>query len=226
MQIKARICDGKIVEIWIITGVAEDGFAEDYNPYHDKRGRFAKAPHAVDKEKFCELLGKARASQPPDKAWRVDPQTVESINTNHPNAKFYATELESVFGVDANGDIFGVCMHSDDDIEGHMLLKMAIDRGGTKLDSYGGNHKFYVRNGFLPVSWCEFNEEYVKHLGWRKGIDDPEPVIFYKYIGIDNARHKEAMEKYYPDWENFTKDISPHKEYEDAQEYRDKEMKK
>ena len=37
MQIKARICDGKIVEIWIITGVAEDEFAEDWNSWQHPR---------------------------------------------------------------------------------------------------------------------------------------------------------------------------------------------
>lgn len=62
---------------------------------------------------------------------------------------------------------------------GHELLEEAVKAGGKKLDSFDGNFAFYLRNGFEPVSWTAFDENYAPK-GWEKGKNDPEPVIFFK----------------------------------------------
>lgn len=65
---------------------------------------------------------------------------------------------------------------------GHELLEEAVKAGGKKLDSFDGNFAFYLRNGFEPVSWTFFDENYTPK-GWMKGRDRPEPVVFFKYTG-------------------------------------------
>lgn len=41
---------------------------------------------------------------------------------------------------------------------------------------------FYIKNGFEPVSYTPFDEKYALE-GWKKELDKPEPVIFYKHTG-------------------------------------------
>ena len=71
-----------------------------------------------------------------------------------------------------------------------MMPTNGIENGGKKLDSYSGNHGFYVKCGFEAVSWCEFDEQYAPP-GWVKSRDKPEPVIFYKYTGQSNQSRNE-----------------------------------
>ena len=261
MQIKARICDGKIVEIWIITGVAEDEFAEDWNSWQHPRnddGTFRnvnssgfkawgvkrKIYNAVRKararnkrlyskededfkrvwhvkfdnvkssKEYCDLLKKARDSCKPEDRWRVDLQTPKSLAAHKKPVRKHSSKDGSVVAVDGEGDIFGVCHHQKDTtIYGSHLLAMAIMDGGTKLDSYDGNHEFYVENGFEPVSRYPFPTD-PDHI--PEGATGEEDIIFYKYVGKGNVNPK------YVELENF-KELVPYSgSYEAAQEKRDK----
>lgn len=56
------------------------------------------------------------------------------------------------------------------------------------LDSYEGNHEFYVKCGFEPVSWCKWNGEYAPD-DWNKEFGK-EDIIFYKYVGVGNVKRE------------------------------------
>ncbi|MBR1870839.1 MAG: hypothetical protein IJ802_03335 [Kiritimatiellae bacterium] len=88
----------------------------------------------------------------------------------------------SVFSIAGGCDIISVCKKSGDGMNATNLMKAAVEAGGDRLDSFDGNHAFYRRCGFEPVSWTPFNEQYAPE-GWTKGRDRPEDVVFYAYTG-------------------------------------------
>ncbi len=126
----------------------------------------------------------------PEKAWRVTVHSQQELEEEYPGAKLHITDGGSTVAVTKDGDIISVCGNPGDKLRGKDLLKLAVENGGKKLDSYSGNHGFYVKCGFEAVSWCEFDEQYAPP-GWVKGRDKPEPVIFYKYTGQSNQSRKE-----------------------------------
>lgn len=126
----------------------------------------------------------------PEKAWRVTVHSQQELEEEYPGAKLHITDGGSTVAVTRDGDIISVCGNPGDKLRGKDLLKLAVENGGKKLDSYSGNHGFYVKCGFEAVSWCEFDEQYAPP-GWVKGRDKPEPVIFYKYTGQSNQSRNE-----------------------------------
>lgn len=126
----------------------------------------------------------------PEKAWRVTVHTQQELEEEYPGAKLHITEGGSTVAVTKDGDIISVCGKPGDKLRGKDLMRLAVENGGKKLDSYSGNHGFYVKCGFEAVSWCEFDEQYAPP-GWVKGRDKPEPVIFYKYTGKSNQSRNE-----------------------------------
>lgn len=126
----------------------------------------------------------------PEKAWRVTVHSQQELEEEYPGAKLHITDGGSTVAVTKDGDIISVCGNPGDKLRGKDLLKLAVENGGKKLDSYSGNHGFYVKCGFEAVSWCEFDEQYAPP-GWVKGRDKPEPVIFYKYTGQSNQSRNE-----------------------------------
>lgn len=126
----------------------------------------------------------------PEKAWRVTVHSQQELEEEYPGAKLHITDGGSTVAVTKDGDIISVCGNPGDKLRGKDLLKLAVENGGKKLDSYSGNHGFYVKCGFEAVSWCEFDEQYAPP-GWVKGQDKPEPVIFYKYTGQSNQSRNE-----------------------------------
>lgn len=126
----------------------------------------------------------------PEKAWRVTVHSQQEFEEEYPGAKLHITDDGSTVAVTKDGDIISVCGNPGDKLRGKDLLKLAVENGGKKLDSYSGNHGFYVKCGFEAVSWCEFDEQYAPP-GWVKGRDKPEPVIFYKYTGQSNQSRNE-----------------------------------
>lgn len=126
----------------------------------------------------------------PEKAWRVTVHSQQELEKEYPGAKLHITDGGSTVAVTKDGDIISVCGNPGDKLRGKDLLKLAVENGGKKLDSYSGNHGFYVKCGFEAVSWCEFDEQYAPP-GWVKGRDKPEPVIFYKYTGQSNQSRNE-----------------------------------
>lgn len=126
----------------------------------------------------------------PEKAWRVTVHSQQELEEEYPGAKLHITDGGSTVAVTKDGDIISVCGNPGDKLRGKDLLKLAVENGGKKLDSYSGNHGFYVKCGFEAVSWCEFDEQYAPP-GWVKSRDKPEPVIFYKYTGQSNQSRNE-----------------------------------
>lgn len=126
----------------------------------------------------------------PEKAWRVTVHSQQELEEEYPGAKLHITDGGSTVAVTKDGDIISVCGNPSDKLRGKDLLKLAVENGGKKLDSYSGNHGFYVKCGFEAVSWCEFDEQYAPP-GWVKSRDKPEPVIFYKYTGQSNQSRNE-----------------------------------
>lgn len=186
---------------------------EKFNPYHDSRGRFSSANGATsftyapgkskahdnaiqrdmviyesanfgktDAKTFASAVASARSNCPEDKRWRVDAHSEKELTEDYAGAKFHVTKKGSTVAVTADGDIISVCKNPGDNLSGKDLMKIATENGGVKLDSFSGNHGFYTKCGFEPVSWTPFNEAYAP-AGWRKGVDSPEPVVFYKYTG-------------------------------------------
>ena len=113
-------------------------------------------------------------------AWRVDDTyTVE----DYKHKKLFELCGGSTVAVTDEGDIVSVCKNAVGGDRGSDLLKIAVANGGDRLDAFGEDlYHFYTKNGFEPVSWTPFNEEYAPH-DWVKGRDKPEPVIFYMYTG-------------------------------------------
>lgn len=95
----------------------------------------------------------------------------------------------------------------------------AVNNGGDRLDSYEGNHGFYIRNGFEPVSWCKWDQKY-KPPGWKPGRDHPEDVIFYKYTGKRAPKNV----NWRTDLEGFKKRVKASGNYDKAQAKRDKSI--
>ncbi len=143
----------------ILYEVPLDEFAKVFK---ETKTAFAKSPHGKD-------------------AWRVSDVTIDEFKEYHPDAHCYLTPNNSTVAITKDGDIISVCKHPDDtDIRGKDIIRMAIEKGGCKLDSYDGNHKFYTKCGFEPISWCHWNDEYTPS-DWKPGINEKEDVIFYRY---------------------------------------------
>jgi len=132
-------------------------------------------------------------------SWRVD---VHDIDDYDKNTNAFHTPGGSVVAVvkttdedHTKGDIISACVKPGSPEKGSDILKIAIANGGDRLDSFEGNHDFYVRNGFEPVSWCKFSDEHApdewkaQNKGFYNGMPDDklnvprEDVIFYRYTG-------------------------------------------
>lgn len=170
-----------------------------FNPYHDERGRFASAngassftfrpgqstahDNAIAREKgkgFQASIAAAKASIGERDRWRVDVHDAKDYEGD----KIHITPGGSTIAIEKDGNIVSVCKNAGDTgTRGSDLLKYAVENGGDRLDAFGPKlYDFYTKNGFEPVSYTEFNEKYAPE-GWVKGVDKPEPVLFYKYTG-------------------------------------------
>jgi hypothetical protein len=176
---------------------------------------------------FVKKLAEAKKSQDPRKGWRVTGLSKDELEDWHPDAKLHVTDGGSTIAID-KGDIVGVCVGSGDGkggfISGSMLLDFAVRNGGNKLDSYEGNHVFYTKSGFEPVSWCEWDPTYedsAREQGWDpdKG-DKREAIIFYKYVGKGNVKFsgEDGLEA-------FKKSVPVSNGYDEAKEHRNSSMK-
>lgn len=180
----------------------------------DDSGDFATPKSESERRRFVNALSDAKSSQPEGKAWRVD-TTHKQID--YKRDKILATRGGSVAAITPEGDIISVCKKRGDTQTGAELMREAVEAGGKKLDSYDGNFDFYVKTGFEPISWCKFDETYAPE-GWRKGIDKPEPVIFFKYVGIGNVENTDS--------ETFYRTVKPSISYYVAFAIRDARMER
>ncbi|MGF0055550.1 phage minor capsid protein [Peptoniphilaceae bacterium SGI.097] len=138
--------------------------------------------HNIPPEQFSKALSNAKKTVPERMRWRVSAFEKEE----HPNALLHITPGGSTVAID-KGDIISVCRRKGDTMHGDDIIHYAVEHGGVKLDSYSGNHDFYQRCGFEPVSWCRWNGEFAPP-DWKKEFRE-EPVVFYKYVG-KNARQE------------------------------------
>jgi len=161
-------------------------------------------------EKFRDAMIAAKESVAPEARWRVDVHKADEYDKD----RMYVSTGGSCVAIEPNGNIVSVCKNKGDVIHGSDLLQHAIENGGDRLDAFGGLYGFYVKQGFEPVSWTPFNEEYAPD-GWDKARDDAEPVIFYKYTGKSTTESKKE----------FFKRVKPSKDYDTAMSIRDKEIK-
>ena len=166
---------------------------------------------------FREMIKVAKESNPPDSRWRVDVHDAK----DYVNDKLFVSEGGSCVAVEPSGNIISVCKNQSDEIRGKDLLRKAVENGGDRLDAFGEDlYDFYTRNGFEPVSWTPFNEEYAPD-DWKQAKVDgynvePEPVIFYKYTG-------KQVNLSYKDFKDLVK---PAADYDTAMKIRDEETKK
>lgn len=132
--------------------------------------------------------------------------SAEEIAQDHPGSVCHVTEGGSTVAVEPNGNIWGVCGRPSDTLRGRELVQLAVENGGIMLDSYDGNHGFYVKCGFEPVSWCKWNGDF-KPPDWKEEFAKEEDIIFYKYVGIGNVNPK------YIDKKSFKKIIEASPDY-------------
>ena len=169
----------------------------------------------VKTPEFVDALTDAKATvakERPQDSWRVSSPSAEEFEQEHPGAVMHVTQGGSTVAVTPDGDIVGLCKKPSDSIKGKDLLKTAVENGGRKLDAFSGLYGFYITNGFEPVSWTPFDEEYAPsdwHAGYKK-----EPVIFWKYTGKESSLSLE----------DFFKNTQSSESYDEAKNKRDKEL--
>lgn len=162
--------------------------------------------------KFKRDFDVAKSTLPSGSEWRVD-DTYTAKDYEH--KKLFELPGGSCVAVTPEGDIVSVCKNLNGEDRGSDLLKVAIANGGDRLDAFGeGLYQFYTKNGFEPVSWTPFVEKHAPH-DWVKGRDNPEPVIFYRYVGSTPSIS-------YSDFINGTKPCVGEDGYDQAMRIRNK----
>ncbi len=203
----------------IFTAVENHGIMKWDESLHprDERGRFTSGDGFSNStpEDFSAAVATAQATCPPKDGWRVSAYDPDHYKSGM--KVLHVTDGGSCFAVTDDGDIVSVCKNANDtQCRGSDLMHMAIENGGVKLDSFSGNHGFYTKMGFEPVSWTPFNEEYAPP-GWVKGRDAAEEIIFYRYTGKTNQ----------PSKQEFLASVPPctgENGYDDAMKIRDKSL--
>ena len=177
----------------------------------------------TDSETFSKAINKAKQSQADSVKWRVSAYGSE----HYKDAKCFKTDDGSTVAVTDTGDIISVCA-SGSAIRGTgtKLMETAIKNGGTKLDSFSGNHGFYTKMGFEPISYTPFSEwalDDADRIIWKRAKGEPEDVIFYAYVGKENVKYsgREGLKKFLSEGKKFEGDDG----YDKALEYRDKWLK-
>lgn len=160
--------------------------------------------------RFHDGIKRAKSSNGERERWRVDVHDA----VDYKNCKCAVTKGGSTVAVTSDGDIISVCKRQGSHDKGSELLKQAVKIGGRKLDAFGEKlFRFYTKNGFEPVSVTDFNEEYAPP-GWKKGVDEKEAIVFYKYIGKPYTAKT---------FKEFVSSV-PHYDYDTAGQIRDKEL--
>ena len=177
----------------------------------------------VSEDKFSKAVAEAKNARSDADKWRVDVHTPQEYKEE--GCKCYTNEYNSTVAVTKGGDIISVCKSGNDPTRGvgAKLLEQAVKNGGTKLDSFAGNHAFYTKNGFEPTSWTPFNPKYAPD-GWDKSGCKQEPVVFYRYVGKNNVKYNglSGLHKFLSETKPYEGDSG----YDDAYAYRDSKIKK
>lgn len=174
-----------------------------------KKGNYELEVKPVLKsETYLQKLNSAKKSRPLDDAWRV---SIPSEQRLKENVKMYKCKNGSVFAIDNDGDIMAVCRklnnnHINDNP--YLMMDFATNHGGTKLDSFDGNWKYYITCGFEPRTYIEFNYDALEKDGQKYYDNNPdfnkENVVFFEYTGKKSKYNKP---------EDFYKVIKPIRNY-------------
>jgi len=186
---------------------AADFYAESGNKGADKI-KF----NTASQKTFVKNLNAAKESRPQQDRWRVTGMDISELRKYHPNANLHVTDGGSTVAID-NGDIVAVCKNGGD-FSGSVLLRFAVKNGGKKLDSYDGNHEFYVKNGFEPVTWCKWDDEFAPN-DWDSASNKRENIIFYRYTGKQSP---------YKNAQDFYQAVPPSRDYDAAYAERDRQL--
>ena len=192
----------------------DTGYKTNYNESGAGQS-FTKMEPAEFHQKF-HAVKDAVANVAPEKAWRVDGSYTAE---DYADMDCFTTPGGSCVAVH-HGDIVSVCGMPGDKVRGSDLLKYAIQMGGNKLDAFSGLYGFYAKNGFEPVSWCEFDERYAPP-DWKKGRDEPEPVIFWKHTG---RSYQDIVKDHGLNADEFITKVAASAGYDAAKEARNKSM--
>lgn len=216
IAICAGKCFARVLTRWAENGIikwTKDNFDENLVDRNDD-GTFGSGFSNSTPQEFHDAVASAKASCDEKVRWRVDvhdPSDYEGVN-------LHVTKGGSTVAVTEDGDIISVCHAAGDKTRGWQLMKMAVENGGVKLDSFAGNHDFYMAQGFSPVSWTSFNTLYAPE-GWTEGKHAKEPVIFYKYTG-ENTKPISVQE-----FLSNTPECKGDSGYEDAMKIRDNSLR-
>lgn len=92
-------------------------------------------------KKFRKILIKVKEFHLPENKWRVDVHNY----LDYTDCKLFITKNGSTIAITPDGDIISVCANplKGKRDSGKALLEFAVEHGGTKLDSFDGNFKFY-----------------------------------------------------------------------------------
>lgn len=211
--INAYMKDKKVEKVTL-----EDFIGKNYNISIEKREEKPKKNNkkinkggrhyrTVSPKSFAKSIKLAKETLEANKAWRVSAQEAK----NYKNTRNFVSKGGSTFAITNDGDIISVSKHRGDTLSGKDILKEAVKQGGVKLDSFSGNHKFYQKCGFEPVSWCRWEDDQAPE-DWDSNRDKREPIIFYRYTGKvpDKVEGPEV----------FFQKVAPSKSYYEAMEYR------
>lgn len=172
----------------------------------------------TDVSMFTEAVKTAQAAQDASAAWRVTASSIEEFIANHSGASCHITAGGSTVAVTLDRDIVSLCKMNGDSMTGKEIIAQAVEAGGIKLDSYSGNHTFYVKCGFEPVSWCKWDDKYAP-AGWNASRDAREDIIFYKYVGKKGSYSSETLNV-----DNFLSSTPASKDYDTAKAVRDSKI--
>lgn len=175
----------------------------------------AKPLHKSTPNDFSKTIARAKQLCDERDSWRVDAHSPDKYK----DSKLFSSKDGSTVAVENTGNIVSVCrVPNDTTVSGRDLLAYAVRNGGTKLDSFAGNHRFYAKCGFEPISWTPFNKQFAPP-GWKEGRDAEEPIIFYAYTGkTSSISLNDFLSKTPP----FTGDDG----YDKARDYRDSKVRK
>ena len=166
---------------------------------------------------MLDAVRNAKKTMSPNDRWRVDDTHSEA---DYDKDKKFISTGGSSFAISDDGDIISLAPNKEGDkgVTGSALLQYAVSKGGRKLDSFDGNFDFYVKNGFEPVSWTRFNEEYAP-ADWRKGKDRPENVVFFRYNpkGAEKWTDKRS--------DDFYRSVAESADYDTAKAKRNRAMR-
>lgn len=145
----------------------------------------------IDGQEMYDTFRIAKESQPNELGWRVS--SYYSIQ-DYDGFDNYKAIDNSVFSIH-DGDIISVCTKFGGAVHGTELLKYALENGGKKLDCYERLFSYYTKQGFCPVSWCKWDDEYAPP-EWKSENNLPIDENDRSWFGIsenDLVLHRENI---------------------------------